>query len=97
MKAHLHINTKMRQDLEKYAQKRVEELQGDLLTRDTYIWCLSMIQAGLSARTVKRVMACVPMVSEKYSSYKTDKMADDFARLTLEYAGVETPETVNKT
>lgn len=96
MRSHLHINSQMKQDLEKIAQERFRAYEQDNTTRCTYLWCLACLQAGLSPRTIRRIMQYLPAVSEKYADYKSEALGDLYARLTLASAGLELPETTHQ-
>ena len=55
MKAHFPVNAKMRQELDKFAHNAVIAERADIAQRAMYICLLAMDQAGLSARTMRRV------------------------------------------
>lgn len=55
-----------------------------------------MHQVGLSPRTMRRVQDALPAVQDKYLEYRADQLADEWARLTLQDIGVDTPETTEK-
>ena len=53
-------------------------------------------EAGLSPRTINRVIDLLPAVADKYRDLKTDQLADEFFQLTLADRGVNLPETERK-
>ena len=93
MKAHFHVNAKMRQELEAYAHEAVLKERADIGNRAVYLVLLAMDQAGLDRDTMCRVRDCVPVVTEKYAEYRNEQLADLWAKLTLDRMGVEVPGT----
>ena len=61
-----------------------------------YLALISCQQVGLSARTLRRIRDAIPMVTERYADHKTDGLADAWAKMMLDGAGVEVPETEEK-
>lgn len=57
---------------------------------------LAAMDAGLSPRTINRVIDLLPAVADKYRDLKTDQLADEFFQLTLADRGVNLPETERK-
>ena len=64
--------------------------------RAQYQWGMAMYLAGLSPRTINRVIDLLPAVADKYRDLKPDQLADEFFRLTLADRGVNLPETERK-
>lgn len=76
--------------------EQVNKEREDISKRCLYIVLLSMYQAGLSPKTMVRVQNAVPAVTEKFMEYRVEQLADEWARVTLQDIGVETPETKEK-
>lgn len=93
MKAHFPVNAKMRQELDKFAHNAVIAERADIAQRAMYICLLAMDQAGLSARTMRRVRDCIPAVTEKYAEYRSEQLADLWAKTLLDEKGVPVPGT----
>ena len=53
-------------------------------------------QVGLSDRTMRRIRDAIPMVTDRYADYKTDGLADAWAKMMLDRSGVDVPETKEK-
>lgn len=96
MKARMHLTGPMKKVVEEYANEIVEQRQKDIATRAQYQWGMAMYQVGLSARTINKVYAMLPVVTDKYRDLKTDQLADEFFQLTLADRGVNLPETERK-
>lgn len=50
-------------------------------------------QVGLAPRTMRRIKASIPAVTEKFAAYRTEQLADLWAKTLLDDAGVDVPET----
>ena len=100
MKAMIRMNAHQRQQAHKEVRQMVaEELEkerDDIATRAMYLALIACQQVGLSARTLRRIMNTIPMVTERYAEYRTDGLADEWAKMILDKAGVEVPETEEK-
>lgn len=100
MKAMIRMNARQRQQAHKEIQQMlVEEIdkeRDDIATRAMYLTLIACQQVGLSARTLRRIRDAIPMVTERYADYKTDGLADAWAKMMLDKAGVEVPETEEK-
>ena len=100
MKAIIRMNARERQQANKEIRQMVaEELdkeRDDIATRAMYLALISCQQVGLSARTLRRIRDAIPMVTERYADYRTDGLADAWAQMMLDKAGVEVPETEEK-
>ena len=100
MKAMIRMNARERQQAHKEIRQMVaEELdkeRDDIATRAMYLALISCQQVGLSARTLRRIRDAIPMVTERYADYRTDGLADAWAQMMLDKAGVEVPETEEK-
>lgn len=107
MKAHIPINAKQRQEIQKIARETlnsereklynaVNNEKDDIAKRCMYLSLLTMQQIGLSPRTMRRAQDALPAVTEKYMQYRVEQLADEWARITLQDIGVETPETKEK-
>lgn len=100
MKALVRMNAHQRQQAHKEIQQMlVEELdkeRDDIATRAMYLTLIACQQVGLSARTLRRIRDAIHMVTERYADYKTDGLADAWAQMMLDKAGVEVPETEEK-
>ena len=100
MKAMIRMNAHQRQQAHKEVRQMVaEELEkerGDIATRAMYLALIACQQVGLSARTLRRIMNTIPMVTERYAEYRTDGLADEWAKMMLDSAGVDAPETKEK-
>lgn len=100
MKAMIRMNAHQRQQAHKEVRQMVaEELEkerDDIATRAMYLALIACQQVGLSARTLRRIMNTIPMVTERYAEYRTDGLADEWAKMMLDRAGVDAPETKEK-
>lgn len=100
MKAMIRMNARERQQAHREIRQMVaEELdkeRDDIATRAMYLALIACQQVGLSARTLRRIRDAIPMVTERYADYKTDGLADAWAKMMLDKAGVEVPETEEK-
>ena len=107
MKAMIRMNARERQQANKEIRQMVaEELdkerdeldkeRDDIATRAMYLALIACQQVGLSARTLRRIMNTIPMVTERYEEYRTDGLADVWAKIYLDGAGVDVPETKEK-
>ena len=100
MKSMICMNAHQRQQANKEIRQMVaEELEkerDDIATRAMYLALISCQQVGLSARTLRRIRDAIPMVTERYADYKTDGLADAWAQMMLDKAGMEVPETEEK-
>ena len=100
MKAMIRMNARERQQAHREIRQMVaEELdkeRDDIATRAMYLALIACQQVGLSARTLRRIRDAIPMVTERYADYKTDGLADAWAKMMLDNAGVDVPETEEK-
>ena len=100
MKAMIRMNARERQQAHKeVCQMVAEELdkeRDDIATMAMYLALIACQQVGLSARTLRRIMNTIPMVTERYAEYRTDGLADEWAKMMLDRAGVDAPETKEK-
>lgn len=100
MKALVRMNARQRQQAHKEIRQMVEEElnkeRDDVATRAMYLTLIACQQVGLSARTLRRIRDAIPMVTERYADYKTDGLADAWAKMMLDKAGVAVPETEEK-
>ena len=85
MRAHIPVNRKTRDELEAIGQRAVERERQDIATRCLYIVLLACWQVGLAPRTMRRIKASIPVV--------TEQLADLWAKTLLDDAGVDVPET----
>ena len=100
MKAMIRMNARQRQqahkEMRQIAAIQVEKERNDIATRAMYLVLIACQQVGLSARTLRRIRDAIPMVTERYADYRTDGLADAWAQMMLDKAGVEVPETEEK-
>lgn len=109
MKAHISRPTgQMQKAIDEYADKKIAEIQEagakavekeryDIATRASYLCLLACYQAGLSAKTLRRIQKLMTgCVAEKYQEYRNDQLADLWAQVTLQGIGVEVEETKEK-
>ena len=100
MKALVRMNARQRQqahkEMRQIAEIQVEKERNDIATRAMYLTLIACQQVGLSARTLRRIRDAIPMVTERYADYRTDGLADAWAKMMLDKAGVEVPETEEK-
>lgn len=93
MRAHIPVNRKTRDELEAIGQRAVERERQDIATRCLCIVLLACWQVGLAPRTMRRIKASIPVVTEKFAAYRTEQLADLWAKTLLDDAGVDVPET----
>ena len=100
MKAMIRMNARERQQAHKEIRQMVaEELdkeRADIGTRAMYLALIACQQVGLSARTLRRIRDAIPMVTDRCVDYKTDGLADAWAKMMLDRSGVDVPETKEK-
>ena len=100
MKAMIRMNAHQRQQANKEIRnmvaQEIEKERSDIATRAMYLALISCQQVGLSSRTLRRIMNTIPMVTERYSEYRTDGLADAWAKMMLDRSGVDVPETKEK-
>ena len=100
MKTMIRMNARERQQANKEIRnmvaQEIEKERADIATRAMYLALIACQQVGLSARTLRRIMNTIPMVTERYEEYRTDGLADIWAKMYLDGAGVDVPETKEK-
>ena len=100
MKAMIRMNAHQRQQAHKEVRQMVaEELEkerDDIATRAMYLALIACQQVGLSSRTLRRIMNTIPMATERYAEYRTDGLADEWAKMMLDRAGVDAPDIKEK-
>ena len=100
MKAMIRMNARERQQANKEIRnmvaQEIEKERADIATRAMYLALISCQQVGLSARTLRRIRDAIPMVTDRYADYKTDGLADAWAKMMLDRSGVDVPETKEK-
>ena len=100
MKAMIRMNARERQQANKEIRnmvaQEIEKERADIATRAMYLALIACQQVGLSARTMRRIMNTIPMVTDRYADYKTDGLADAWAKMMLDRSGVDVPETKEK-
>lgn len=59
------------------------------------VHCFAGLLAGRASppRTMRRIKASIPVVTEKFAAYRTEQLADLWAKTLLDDAGVDVPET----
>ena len=66
----------------------------DIALRSLYLCLLSCYQVGLDPSTLVEIQNTMSgPVTEKYSSYRVDQLADTWAQVTLQNIGVDVAET----
>lgn len=66
----------------------------DIALRSLYLCLLACYQVGLKPSTLVKIQnAMSDPVTEKYSSYRIDQLADTWAQVTLQNIGVDVAET----
>ena len=100
MKAMIRMNAHQRQQAHKEVRQMVaEELEkerDDIATRAMYLALIACQQVGLSSRTLRRIMNTIPMATERYAEYRTDGLADEWAKMMLDRSGVDAPDIKEK-
>ena len=100
MKSMIRMNARERQQVNKEIRnmvaQEIEKERADIATRAMYLALIACQQVGLSARTLRRIMNTIPMVTERYAEYRTDGLADAWAKMMLDRSGVDVPETKEK-
>ena len=96
----IRMNARERQQANKEIRnmvaQEIEKERADIATRAMYLVLIACQQVGLSARTLLRIMNTIPMVTERYAEYRTDGLADEWAKMMLDKVGVEVPDTKEK-
>lgn len=93
MNALIHLDQNGKKVMERRVHEAVMKERADISTRAQYIWALSMLQCGLSPRTVQRVADHFEAVLDKYMEYQTEDLGDLFMRSMLHDSGVEVKAT----
>ena len=107
MKAKLHLTPELQKAVDEYVEEKIKDIESraneavmkeraDIATRAMYLALISCQQVGLSARTLRRIRDAIPMVTDRYADYKTDGLADEWAKMMLDKVGVEVPDTKEK-
>lgn len=96
MKALRAMNAREREYMVKLVKTEADKQLHDISVRAQYVWSIAMLQSGLSPRTVNRVAKRFPAAMKKYKEYAAEQLADEWARITLQDAGCNAPETQNK-
>ena len=100
MKAMIRMNAHQRQqahnEIRSMVAQEIEKERADIATRAMYLALIACQQVGLSARTLRRIRDAIPMVTDRYADYKTDGLADAWAKMMLDRSGVDVPETKEK-
>lgn len=66
----------------------------DIALRSLYLCLLACYRVGLKPSTLVKIQnAMSGPVTEKYSSYRIDQLADTWAQVTLQNIGVDVAET----
>ena len=89
MKALIHLDQNGKKVMERRVHEAVMKERADISTRAQYVWALSMLQCGLSPRTVQRVVNHFDAVVDKY----IEDLGDLFMRSMLHDSGVEVKAT----
>lgn len=83
-------------EIRQMVEQEIENERADIATRAMYLALIACQQVGLSARTMRRIRDAIPMVTDRYADYKTDGLADAWAKMMLDRSGVDVPETKEK-
>lgn len=75
------------------AMKLAEKQMDDIAIRAQYVVFVSMLECGLSPKTVNRVLGMLPTVKEKYAHYNIDDLADYVFYQHLTERGVNVKKT----
>lgn len=84
MNALIHLDQNGKKVMERRVHEAVMKERADISTRAQYVWALSMLQCGLSPRTVQRVADHFEAVLDKYMEYQTEDLGDLFMRSMLQ-------------
>lgn len=83
----------MAQEYPRVHEEVMKERQ-DIALRSLYLCLLACYQVGLKPSTLVKIQnAMSGPVTEKYSSYRVDQLADTWAQVTLQNIGVDVAET----
>lgn len=105
MKAKLHLTPELQKAVDEYAEEKIKDIESraheavmkernDIATRAIYLCLLACYQVGLKPSTLVKIQnAMSDPVTEKYSSYRVDQLADTWAQVTLQNIGVDVAET----
>lgn len=91
MKAH-YLTAKEKRIMQT-AMNAADAQAEDIGKRVGYIWCIAMHHAGLSSKTINKVLKLVPNVTEIYSDMRTDELADFAFCSKLQEQGIEVEMT----
>ena len=75
------------------ALDKANEQAEDIGKRAGYIFCIAMHHAGLSSKTINKVLKLVPNVTEIYSDMRTDELADFAFCSKLQEQGIDVEMT----
>lgn len=79
MKAHYIPNTVKDRAVKagvRVAQEQIAQMGEDIAKRAQYCMLVAMLDAGLSVRTINRVIKQLPEVKDRYGAYREDGCAD---------------------
>lgn len=93
MKALIHLDQNNRKQMERRAHEAVMKERSDIAKRSLYLVLMACYQVGLSPRTLRKIQDALPVVTERYSDYRTENLADVWARATLQGIGIDVEET----
>lgn len=82
------LDYKTKKAITEFTNEQLDKERSDIAKRSIYLVLLAMWQVGLSPKTMKKVQNMLPVVTQKYEEYKTDKLGDMWAKVTLQDAGV---------
>ena len=83
-------------EIRQMVAEELDKERDDIATRAMYLALIACQQVGLSARTLCRIRDTIPMVTDRSADYKTDGLADAWAKMMLDRSGVDVPETKEK-
>lgn len=87
------LTAKERKLVAQLASEAANKQADDISRRASYIIFITMLRAGLSPRTVNRVVGLMPDTTEAYAEYRTDQLADYVFCTKLQEAGVQVEMT----
>lgn len=76
MRAHLPLTAKEEKIVQFAVKNYLDKHVGDIVLRAQCLVLASMLNVGLSAKTVNRVVADLPSTTEEYGKFREDRIAD---------------------
>lgn len=88
-----YLTAKETRIIKQVATQEAERQMQDIAKRCQYLWMAAMLDTGLSVKTVNRVAATLTEITDRYSAYREEGVADFALYTRLKEAGVDVEMT----